>query len=138
MGYYTRFELAVTDAKTGVNKIQTFYSILKDAKAADNITDEDREKFQPGYIKRLEDAAEQIRKVPSEVFDNLTYDDAHKWYDHEEHMRLLSKAFPEFIFQLDGSGEETGDVWRKWFHKGKMQGGKAKIVLPDFDFKAFK
>lgn len=48
-------------------------------------------------------------------------DETTKWYEHEKDMRALSKDYPDHLFQLDGRGEEQGDVWRKYFKDGKMQ-----------------
>jgi len=56
-----------------------------------------------------------------------------KWYDHEEDLILLSKEFPELVFQLDGKGEENSDIWRKFFQNGKFSTSKAIITLPDYD-----
>ena len=56
-----------------------------------------------------------------------------KWYIHEQDMKELSKIYPETTFLLEGEGEESGDIWRKYFKNGKMQVCKAKIVFPAFD-----
>ncbi len=34
---------------------------------------------------------------------------------------------------LDGEGEESGDVWRKYFFNWEMQYCTAKIVFEDFN-----
>ena len=60
-------------------------------------------------------------------------DDAVKWYDHEDDMKRLSLKFPEVVFTLKGEGEESGDVWVKYFKNGKIQTSKAEIVLDPFD-----
>jgi hypothetical protein len=56
-----------------------------------------------------------------------------KWYDHEEEMRELSKAFPKVLFQLEGNGEESGDQWIKYFKGGKQQTAYAIITFDEFD-----
>src|SRR5881394_2305568 len=48
-----------------------------------------------------------------------------KWYDHEADMKALSAEFPKVLFTLRGEGEESGDVWVKYFKNGKMQSSKA-------------
>lgn len=60
-------------------------------------------------------------------------EDSCKWYEHEDDMKRLSKEFPEVVFQLNGEGEESGDVWVKYFKNGKMQVDKAEIKLAPFD-----
>jgi hypothetical protein len=56
-----------------------------------------------------------------------------KWYDHAVHMREFSKQNPDWLFTLSGEGEETGDIWKKYFLNGKMQVAKAQIFLEPFD-----
>ncbi len=56
-----------------------------------------------------------------------------RWYEHEEDMRNLSRAYPELVFQLDGQGEDAEDRWRKYFKNGRMQEAKAVITLAPFD-----
>lgn len=64
--------------------------------------------------------------------------DSCKWYEHEEDMIKLSQKHPAILFKLHGAGEETGDIWDKWFLNGKKQICKATIVIPDFDAKLLK
>jgi len=64
--------------------------------------------------------------------------DSCKWYGHEEDMKELSTRFPDFLFTLSGEGEESGDIWTKYFLGGKMQVAKAVIVVPEFDPKLLK
>lgn len=59
--------------------------------------------------------------------------DSCKWYEHEEDMRRVSKVFPSVLFTLRGEGEESGDIWVKYFKDGKMQVAKAEIKLGPFD-----
>jgi len=59
--------------------------------------------------------------------------DSVKWYDHDSDMRELSSCYPNATFILEGEGEESGDIWRKYYRKGKAQEVYAKIVFDDFD-----
>lgn len=59
--------------------------------------------------------------------------DAQKWYEHETQMREFSKCFPTVLFTLEGSGEESGDIWKQYFLDGKMQESKAEINIEPFD-----
>lgn len=69
----------------------------------------------------------------AEIVDE--YSDGWKWYEHEQTMRDISRVFPSVLFTLIGEGEESGDVWRKYFMDGKMQVSKAVISFEDFDEK---
>ena len=61
------------------------------------------------------------------------WNDSCKWYDHQKHMITLSKMYPEVIFKLEGEGEESEDLWIKYFKNGKMQVCKAEITFEKFD-----
>lgn len=43
-----------------------------------------------------------------------------KWYEHNKDMKEISLKFPDVLFTLNGEGEETGDIWRKYFKNGKI------------------
>ena len=58
----------------------------------------------------------------------LTSFDVIKWYDHYNEMRALSKYFPSLYFELEGFGEEYGDMWREYFHNGEAMHSDAKIT----------
>ncbi len=57
-----------------------------------------------------------------------------KWYEHEGDFKKVSKEFPHILFTLDGEGEESGDVWRKYFMGGKMQDANTKLTITHDDF----
>lgn len=59
--------------------------------------------------------------------------DAVKWYNHEKDISEFSKEYPILIFQLDGIGEEDGDIWRKYFKNGKIQRVNAILVYDEYD-----
>jgi len=52
-----------------------------------------------------------------------------KWYDWENHAAQVSKNHPGVIFQLDGSGEESGDIWRAWAHAGEVFKSEAEMTF---------
>ena len=56
-----------------------------------------------------------------------------KWYYHEEDLKKFSKQFHETVFVLKGEGEDSGDLWLKYFYNGKMQMAPAQIFYDKFD-----
>lgn len=58
-----------------------------------------------------------------------------KWYNHEDDMKSISLRFPRVLFILKGEGEDTGDIWIKYFLNGKMQYAPGEIKYPKFDRK---
>lgn len=61
------------------------------------------------------------------------FEDECKWYDHDVHMKEVSRQSPDIIFKLHGEGEESGDVWYKYYKNGKVQKCNAIITFEDFD-----
>lgn len=45
----------------------------------------------------------------------------------------LSRAFPEVLFTLHGSGEEPEDLWITYFLDGLTQEAPATVTYPPFD-----
>lgn len=69
-----------------------------------------------------------------DIIDELPihdYSDSCKWYEHEEEMVSISEQFPTILFILSGEGEESGDIWRKYFKNGKVQVAEAKITFDE-------
>jgi hypothetical protein len=62
------------------------------------------------------------------------FEDRTKWYNHEEDMKSCSKQFPTTVFTLSGTGEESGDIWKKYFKNGEMQVAKANITFEECKF----
>ena len=69
-------------------------------------------------------------------YDFDTYDGV-KWYDHDEHMLGLSKLMPDILFTLSGEGEDSGDLWKKYYLRGQSQVEKVDIKIKPFDPKLF-
>jgi len=57
-----------------------------------------------------------------------------KWYNHEKDMLEISKLYPNAVWQLDGSGEEEGDVWRVYFKNGKKQDANTVVTVTHDEF----
>jgi hypothetical protein len=58
------------------------------------------------------------------------FDGSCKWYGQEKEMCKYSSENPTVEFRLYGQGEESGDVWVKWFKAGKMQVWKLEVNVP--------
>jgi hypothetical protein len=131
MGYYTRYSLDVERKqlheyeKERINKIKAQAKETEDPDVK-RILEEGAYKLeQEAYFEPEEKVSKQIGYNP--------FDDSCKWYDHESDMALFSKKYPESLFVLKGEGEESGDIWIKYFLNGKMQRAEAKITFEEFD-----
>lgn len=83
-----------------------------------------------GYYTRYElaigtDDPELEAKIRAEVIAESGYgaidQDTIKWYGHDEDLIKVSKNYPDVLFTLDGEGEESGDVWRKYYKNGETE-----------------
>jgi hypothetical protein len=70
---------------------------------------------------------------PEAYYGVLSEGEHCKWYEHDEPMRALSVEFPDRLFTLRGEGEESGDLWVKYYLNGKCQEAKAEITYAPFD-----
>jgi hypothetical protein len=64
--------------------------------------------------------------------DSLELYDA-KWYNHHEDMIALSKLYPNALFCLAGSGEESGDLWKAYYKNGKSQYCEVIMTYEPYD-----
>ena len=42
------------------------------------------------------------------------------WYEHDDDMLTLSRAFPDVLFTLEGVGEEHPDIWKTQYKNGEI------------------
>jgi hypothetical protein len=116
MGYYTYYELsAKKDDWQYYSRIDNIDELFNDFKYVVKLSkingkEIDLEKLHLKDLKELSFFKDYHANVS---------DDSLKWYEYEEDMRAISKAYPEYIFELAGSGEETGDIWRDYYKNGK-------------------
>jgi hypothetical protein len=104
MGYFTNFNLKIHEGERRIQEILTELS-------------------EEGEFDYLEYAFD---------YDGDTNDRC-KWYEHEADMREISKRYPDVTFVLSGEGEETGDLWKKYFRDGKMHACAVFITYEAFD-----
>lgn len=69
--------------------------------------------------------------------DVSSYEDI-KWYGHEKDLKRFSAQYPEALFKLSGTGEESPDIWIKYFRNGKVQFCKAMITFDEFNANLLK
>jgi hypothetical protein len=136
MGYNTRYKIKTEGKPLGENELKEIEQLEKEAEglsgklkriALDALAD-----------KRKRDLNDSPEDIISKVVGYDPFEDECKWYDHDEHMRQVSKANPETIFILEGEGEESGDIWKKYYLNGKRQEAKAIITFEPFDEKKLK
>lgn len=109
MGYYTDYTLNVQPHEG-------------DAKCIDAIA------------KLIENEVEKIGIFGDGSVSDGWYANA-KWYDYHEDMTLLSKKFPNVIFYLEGDGEDSEDIWGRYYFNGMVMYGAVVIERYDFDEK---
>lgn len=148
MGYATAFTLTVTKLSNPAQKPVTLDTILDKLERKKTVNKEEIKKdllaLKSG--KAPEETPESIianlRSINQDaeyaIDDNGDTSENCKWYSAEQDILAFSKQYPNWLFQLDGEGEESGDIWRKYFVDGKMQDAKARTVYDDFDASKLK
>jgi hypothetical protein len=144
MGYYTSFELNIEaiDKSTETDNV-TIESIIEQISSANSIDKEELllklDALKNGGKVTVTDLhiIEKFRETYEYAKHALAKDggpyESCKWYEHEEQLRKFSTKYPNWLFTLEGKGEEAGDLWKKYFVNGKMQLAKAEIVFDKFE-----
>lgn len=134
MGYYTAFKFSYVlpkeksnlSKKVGVEDFKTMLNELG-VEIPDTITFQ--EKSKKPLETELVEFLETLETNPMLVENYGTI----KWYEHEKDILAISRRFPKILFILEGEGEDSGDIWKKYFKNGKIQVCKAKITFDEFD-----
>jgi hypothetical protein len=111
MGYYTYFEITIP-AKADIDDIIEKLEVISDY----------------SFTKTSEN---QKTKSFATV-------DTCKWYDYDSNMTDLSQMFPKILLQVDGEGETSNDIWRKYYMNGKSQSVEVKRVYGKPNMKKLK
>ena len=138
MGYYTTYNLHIDTPHIRISDEE----ILKELKQK---ISKERE-LELLDILRNKISAEDIIKDFRNTYEDANYaidedgccNESCKWYDHEKELLEFSKKYPSVLFILEGEGEESGDIWKKYFKNGKAQYAKAKLIFEEYDEKKLK
>lgn len=117
MGYYTCFNISFRKMNNSIMIVDEFDKINDEMGAA-------LANIHPDYFYPYDSLTIQIE---SELM---------KWYEYDEDMRKLSKQFPDFLFILEGDGEDPDDLWRNYYYNGKCQHCPARIEYDPFDMES--
>lgn len=112
MGYYTHHNLKIKQ----IDKDMSIAEIEELKRKIDN------------YIENHEDIDYAVGPIDSDWEC-----DSCKWYDHNEDMLEMSKAFPDVVFELEGDGEESGDIWKTYYKNGKSQECPVIMTFDEYD-----
>ena len=115
MGYYTYYNLNVRGIKSFEEFAELKTSMLG---KKDNIRQIIGYALDEGYYNNNGEAS-------------FAGNDCVKWYDHDEDMIALSKQFPDMTFQLNGDGENQGDLWETYYKNGESEDCRADCSIPD-------
>ncbi len=62
----------------------------------------------------------------------MQFDYDGKWYDWKEDCIRVSLQYPKILIEIEGKGEENGDIWKARIRNGVCERVDAKIVFDDF------
>ena len=130
MGYYTEYRLEIEgDTERSMTPQEALDYILENT--VNNVVQVDIDNLPPIRDALTYDQA--VREIGEAGDYGNPFEGETKWYRHEEDMRKVSTDHPQVLFKLYGEGEESGDIWVKYFKGGKMQECRAKLTFPPFD-----
>ena len=114
MGYYTDYSLNVAKINVSDDSYRVTTQMFPDS---------DRERL---------DKEVELMNVFDDGDSEYGWTVSAKWYNYRMDMCLLSKKFPDILFELQGYGEEREDMWIEYFYNGEYQRCVASISYDDF------
>jgi hypothetical protein len=135
MGYCTRYNLSIQryeDTEYQKKKAEMSRNIqeILDSNipndTADRAIEAIKEKFE------VKDSIPTVKGVIA-YLGHDPFEASCKWYEHADDMIKISKKYPDVLFILSGEGEESGDIWKEYFYKGKVQIANAIVTFDPFD-----
>lgn len=115
MGYYSDFNITIKDYDREKYSEDVFYCFVD-------------------FCRNRRDDADCYGIIASmDRYGNESLYDNMKWYSCEEDMKTVSAAFPDVLFEVQVTGEETGDLWKLYAKNGKVQRADAEIIYPEYD-----
>ncbi len=117
MGYYTTFSLQVIVNKEDLESSTEFFY---------DTSFED-------YSMNLVEKFVELYQVEHAINHDGSANDSTKWYEHDENLLEFSQQYPKAVFKLTGEGEESQDLWVKYYKNGKMQRCQAIISFEEYD-----
>lgn len=146
MGYSTYYSLQI-QPHTNFLKEVNLDSVIE-AVENENISQEDLVKYlrliKKDPLAKSVEVKEDVYSIIErfrDQYDEAAYSidgsggsqDESKWYDHQEDLKAFSQKYPQHLFILKGKGEESGDIWMKYFLNGKVQVANAVITFEEFN-----
>ena len=55
-----------------------------------------------------------------------------KWYEWKQDLTKMSTLFPDVTIDVEGTGEESGDIWKARFRNGESEKVEAEFRFPPF------
>jgi hypothetical protein len=59
--------------------------------------------------------------------------DVIKWYEWKTDLKELSVHFPHVTIDVEGLGEDNGDIWKARVRNGETEVVEAVLTFPDFE-----